>query len=355
MASIKVKNSNNEWESVAIANVRDFTEAEPIVLTKDCSYACAQQLAGAYINQNGNSVSTENITDANHMFYKNTEIKSVPFDINMDNSTYRSMEYMFQGANQLQTPPIINNAYPSSIRYMFKECENIIKFPKNYFNDWNWERLHSYTNSYMTQALSKMGRLREIPTNFLNNYWNKSTSTSYSSYQSAFSGLVSLDEVIGLGVSTANFTSNMFTDLVYHCSHLANFTFQTSEDGSPKSAIWNYQTLDFSNYVGYVIRTDAILYYDKLNGLTSDKEVKDADTYQALKNDPDWWTKDINYSRYNHASAVRTINSLPRQCNGCIIKFKGASGSLTDGGAINTLTEEEIAVATSKGWTVSLV
>ena len=37
------------------------------------------------------------------------------------------------------------------------------------------------------------------------------------------------------------------------------------------------------------------------------------------------------------------------------IKFKGESGSATDGGAINTLTAEEIAVATAKGWTVSLV
>jgi hypothetical protein len=36
------------------------------------------------------------------------------------------------------------------------------------------------------------------------------------------------------------------------------------------------------------------------------------------------------------------------------IKFKGASGALTDGGAINTLTEEEIAVAAAKGWTVAL-
>ena len=70
----------------------------------------------------------------------------------------------------------------------------------------------------------------------------------------------------------------------------------------------------------------------------------------------------INYSRYNHDSAVRTINSLPDTsayltANGGTntIIFKGASGASTDGGAINTLTEEEIAVATAKGWTVSLV
>ena len=37
------------------------------------------------------------------------------------------------------------------------------------------------------------------------------------------------------------------------------------------------------------------------------------------------------------------------------IKFRGEAGALTDGGAINTLTEEEIAVAAAKGWTVSIV
>ena len=86
----------------------------------------------------------------------------------------------------------------------------------------------------------------------------------------------------------------------------------------------------------------------------------DDTTYQTLKNDPDWFTTDINYSRYNHDSAVSTINSLPdtsaylASAGGTnTIKFKGESGKLTDGGAINTLTEEEIAVATAKGWTVT--
>ena len=68
------------------------------------------------------------------------------------------------------------------------------------------------------------------------------------------------------------------------------------------------------------------------------------------------------YSRYNHTSAVNTINSLPdtsaylATAGGTnTIKFKSNAGSATDGGAISNLTEEEIAVATAKGWTVSLV
>ena len=49
---------------------------------------------------------------------------------------------------------------------------------------------------------------------------------------------------------------------------------------------------------------------------------------------------------YNRDSMAETINSLPIVKN-CTIKFKKAQGQL--------LTEDEIALANSKGWTVSLV
>jgi hypothetical protein len=135
------------------------------------------------------------------------------------------MEYMFKNAKFLQTPPKINNAYPSSIRQMFYGCEYIIEFPEDYFDGWNWDRLHTYTNSYMSSVFSDMGRLRKIPVNLLNNFWNKSTSSTYSPYYSAFSHLVSLDEIIGLGVSTANYQSNIMTSIASNCSHLKDFTF----------------------------------------------------------------------------------------------------------------------------------
>jgi hypothetical protein len=96
--------------------------------------------------------------------------------------------------------------------------------------------------------------------------------------------------------------------------------------------------------------------------MTEATKIVDDATYQQLKDNPDSWTTDINYSRYNRTSAIETINSLPdtsaylASAGGTnTIKFKGASGALTDGGAINTMTEEEIAVATAKGWTVSFV
>ena len=135
--------------------------------------------------------------------------------------------------------------------------------------------------------------------------------------------------------------------------------FDTNADGTPKTAPWKNQSLDLTNYVGYAQYTST---FNGKYGFTTATKVSDAATYEALKNNADYWTADINYSRYNHDSAVETINSMPDTsaylaANGGTntIKFKGESGKLTDGGAINTLTEEEIAVAVAKGWGVAFV
>ena len=166
-----------------------------------------------------------------------------------------------------------------------------------------------------------------------------------------------LDELVNLPLPyTAVMTSNMFLSTFYSNSRLKALTFATNEDGTPLIKQWKSQTLDLLNNIGYAPYADTLLGC----GAVIDKQVLDNATYQALKNDPDCWTAKLEYSRYNHDSAVETINSLPdtsaylTTAGGTnTIKFKGAAGSATDGGAINTLTEEEIAVATAKGWTVS--
>jgi hypothetical protein len=162
-----------------------------------------------------------------------------------------------------------------------------------------------------------------------------------------------MDEIVGIAIHKGNLTSNAFTYSFDNAYRLKNIVFAMNEDGTAKTATWKSQTIDLSKSVGYLPSKSYVMDYN--SGITADKEVKDDATYQALKNDPDWFSANINYSRYNHDSAVRTINSLP-DCSATgtnTIKFKGASGALTDGGAINTLTEEEIAVATAKGWTVT--
>ena len=181
----------------------------------------------------------------------------------------------------------------------------------------------------------------------------------YSSWlYSAFKGCSSLDEIVGLPVPDRTYTSNMFMYTFNECYRLKNMIFSTS-GGQPYVVKWKNQEISLNESFGYTNAPGTIINYN--SGITADKNVTDDATYQALKNDPDWFTTNIAYSRYNHDSAVATINSLPdtsaylATAGGTnTIKFKGTAGSSTDGGAINTLTAEEIAVATAKGWTVTL-
>lgn len=162
-----------------------------------------------------------------------------------------------------------------------------------------------------------------------------------------------------------------------------------TNNGIPYEVKWKSQNFDFgsSSYpIGYSINSvnseiqrqkrykisdHNIFYKDK--ELTTLEEVQAR--YNELKNGR-WYaqsSRQITYegasrymsllfSRYNHDSAVNTINSLPdtsaylATAGGTnTIKFKNYQGALTDGGGINDLTPAEIQVATDKGWTVTIV
>ena len=176
-----------------------------------------------------------------------------------------------------------------------------------------------------------------------------------------FYNCYTLDEIKGLNPQTGTMTSNMFQYTFRGCYRVKDIIFATQDDNIPYSVNWKNQTIDLDGYyTGFASNASNIINYN--SGITVDKEVTDDTTYQALKNDADWFTCDVAYSRYNHDSAVNTINSLPdtsaylATAGGTnTIKFNSVNGESTDGGAINTLTAEEIAVATAKGWTVTLV
>ena len=327
---------------------------EPIVLTGDCTYMCAGPMASSFILNFGDKVSTNKVASMNNMFkgYKNS---TIPFEINVDNSTYRDMNYTFVDNNNLIELPKINNAYPTNISNFCDGCYCIRTIPEDYCDSWNFNRLHTYNYGNLSYMFRKCYSLRKIPPKILNELWNIATGASYSLYTYGFANCYTLDEIVGLAVSAGSLSSNCFATAFQNCYRLKDMIFQTNEDGTPIIAKWKSQTIDLTSYVGYSYSASAMINFN--SGITADKEVKDDATYQALKNDPDWWSLNINYSRYNHDSAVNTINSLP-DCSATgtnIIKFQGTSGAKTDGGAINTLTAEEIAIATAKGWTVTML
>lgn len=334
-------------------------EVEPIVLTGDCTYKCASAIAGNYITLFGNTVSTQNITILQNTFWTYTG-ERIPFDINCSSSaSYITMDNTFANCANLKQAPVINNAKPRSYPKLFHECFNLKEIPENFCSNWDWSYIDSLTGTYgggnNNQMFQSCYSIRSIPME-LYRHGNKETYSGGTCYYYAFSGCYSLDEVKDLYVTPTRTNGNAFQSTFWRTTRLKDFTFETQDDGSPIVAQWTGQVIDMTG-VGYVDSSYSRQYLLNYNsGITADKEVTNDTTYQALKNDPDWFTMDINYSRYNHDSAVRTIKSLPdASATGTnTIQFKGAAGALTDGGAINTLTEEEIAVAAAKGWTVTL-
>ena len=326
------------------------------VISGNCRYRFANNGWDWFIEQYGNRITTNNINNAQYMFSQ-CSLSNIPFEININNSTY--IDRMFY-LSKIKTLPYINGKV-ANISYLFDSCNYLNSIPEDWAEHINWDYLHSYQYTQLNNIFSECYSLRHIPDSLIAEIWGLNASNNLSvPYYSQFYYCCSLDEVNNIMPQQATMSSNRCSNMFNNCTRLKNATFALQDNGTPYTVSWKTQTIDLSYYVGYSDYANNITGYN--SGITADKEVTDDASYQALKNDPDWFTTKIEYSRYNHDSAVATINSLPdtsaylaSKGGTNTIKFKGAAGSATDGGAISSLTPEEIAVATSRGWTVSLV
>ena len=343
------------------------TDAD-LTITGNCQYKFAYGTWDWIINKHGNRVTTNNITDASHMFDSST-VSTIPFELNFSQAANHLLPFMFFNCENLTSIPKINNCIPGKLNYFLQGCHMLRYLPEDIATWFDWSYLDGLTSQYsgeMTYMLAYCYSLRHVPMDFLA-HGNPDIYSGYSIYNTTFFRCYVLDEILNLPIPHYNstWTSNVFNSTFSSCYRLKNVTFALNpETNAPYVVRWKNQNINLTNYVGYAGGSSSdIVSYN--SGITIDKMVRDpgfsTHTYEELKNDPDWFAIDVQWSRYNHDSAVATINSLPdtsaylATAGGTnTIKFEGASGSSTDGGAINTLTAEEIAVATAKGWTVNI-
>ncbi len=334
---------------------------EAFLLTGDCSTMFSNNKWKWFLDAYKNKITTEKITNTQQMFNYSSEIEELPFDFNFDNTTHRNMSNMFFLCGKLKTIGKIINAYPNNTEQMFKGCSMLRELPE--FVNLNMDRIHTYSSAGSKAMFHNCNSLRVIPEELLKQLYNPKAAYYSSTLSDMFNNCYSLDEIRGVSPkSEVTLAYNVLGSTFVECNRVKDIIFDTQEDGTPYVVQWKTQTLDLTRNVGYqpagVSEANCIEYN---SGITKDKAVYSDAQYQALKNDVDWYATAIEYSRYNHDSAVNTINSLPdtsaylATAGGTnTIKFKGDAGSATDGGAINTLTEAEIAVAAAKGWTVTL-
>lgn len=270
------------------------------------------------------------------MFYANKRIKSVNF-VNGLNGTFNNIEYMFYNSyfedasflGNVNFTPDSNCLVPISLKNFCADARKLKTFPGLTFA----QKLQNHHDN-LTQA--------------------QKDNISYEIYSKCFNGASILHEVY-LPVYTSYKAPYNLNSAVNNCNCLSKIVFLTN-NGSPYVANWAGATLTIpeGRIQDYNVLNYAIAAY-------GNKEVTDAASYETYKNDPDYFTRFVVYSRYNHDSAVETINSLP-DCSAYItssggtnntIRFYSGQASATDAGSVNDLTPAEIAVATSKGWSVA--
>ena len=331
------------------------------LITGDCRYRFINGGWDWFIENYGDRVTTEAMTHCTNMF-EGSNVKTIPFVLNCaDNCTFSNT---FHNCAHLEHLPNIIGQI-GNFYQIVASCYRLTEIPEQWATGINWDYINTSTDSVlcrMSNFFYSCFSLRSIPKVLIKRLYGASKHSNVSA--DIFNFCVSLEEIEGYRGPNATLSSNLLNNFE-SCHRLGRLIFDYEDEATntPRTQNWKGQTINLSYGVGYVnyqYNKHYILDYN--SGITADKEVKDDATYQALKNDPDWFTCNVAYSRYNHDSAVETINSLPDTsaylaANGGTntIKFTGAAGSATDGGAINTLTEAEIAVAAAKGWTVSFV
>lgn len=325
------------------------------LLSGDCSGMFQDGYFDWFLELGKNKITTTDLTDIDYMF-QNSQISEIPFELNCNGAMNGG--YVFNNCSKLKVAPKINNLSISSsrgIEYMFYGS-GVEEIPEGYGANWNWDYLHQSTQSKHTTNVFGTNHRRIAP-DFLREVWNR--------YMPVVSGQY-LTELIKYPIPRQNvtytsmplFTTSQYGWYGFNLPRLRRFVFDTNENGEPYKVQWAKIYISFSSSSS---NSFGVVYNPSNPDTYGPHRIVDDETYQLYKDLEDAWTSIPEYGFYNHNSAVETINSLPDTAefvatngNANTIAFKGAFGALTDGGAINTLTEEEIAVAVAKGWTVTL-
>lgn len=330
----------------------ELTE-EDLTFTGDLSYFNYYGRMSKIIKKCGSKMHFNGITNLYKSFMGNDPLNS-DFS-NWTINLYKCSFYdTFRTNSSIKKYPKFSGTI-SSLQSAFNSSSNTL-IPDGLFSNTTF-LLESTSNDY-NGIFSSCYNLKKTPLWFENMVFTTKDFTysyAYSTlYNSTFDGDKNLKEmVLPIIPAPIKLKVNCFNSTFTRVSKARKIIFAPPPAGN-ESVLWTKQTINLAD-TNFGYSNSAI----QMTG----NVISDDETYNLYKNDPDAWANKLEYSFYNHDSALETIKSLPytqmvdipqSQLQN-VIKFYGKSGEKTDGGAINTLTAEEIAIATNKGWTVSFV
>lgn len=298
------------------------------------------------------------LTNCERMFAK-IKLEEIPITIYF-NTNNCSFFKMFSDSPTLKQPPLLravgvrnNDRASRNLHSMFYGCVKLEEIPENWLDWEEWKRSletdHIFWNNicpfFMFYGCCC---LKSIPQGLLELFQYTVGMTK------TFGKCESLEKIENMGYPLGDKYESTYSkgpiDIFKSNYKLTKFTFKNNGPTLLNQTVLNMDACGF----------DTGSWGPECSDFTQETKVKDAATYQTLKNQ-NYWTRLPEYSRYNHTSMVETINSLPeiikigseKPVN--TIKFRATQGDSTDEGGASNLTEEEMAVASAKGWTVSII
>lgn len=342
---------------------------EALVLTGDMSYRFAYGGWNWFIEEFGDKITTENITNSSNMFNNANELQDIPFELNFNPNLLNLMLSMFTNCKKLRTLPTLNNVKVDGMQQLFQYCFALKSIPDDWTDTWDWSNVDNQTSQYscnMSNMFSYCVNLRNIPAwTFL--HQNPVVNPTYSLFNGAFDNCLVLERIEGIRLpANATWTANAFRNTFNYCARLKSVTFALQEDGSPYVHNIKNQTIDLSTAGWRSSGTGSIYWSDvDKNDFPDDAVIDSYDKWATYcgedsldKGSGNGYATNVKWSTFSRKAAKRLFATLPDVTGGSgnTIKLEHeAASELKSQEAMKLLTEEEIAVAAARGWTVSLV
>lgn len=322
-ADFTINNASYLFHSGARLELKDILMSllKDVTSTAYMFYNCGYNLKEIDLS----GLDTKNVTDMSNMFYGCSSLTSIDVS-GFDTGKVESMNNMFNGCSNISSVDLsmLDTSRLEEINGMFSGCSKLTEVDMSNFIFWNLDQMVMQSAFYNCKSLKSVKfpvreiRLYNASSAF--NYcselisidlscFNTKDSTA-SAFQSMFTGCGKLEEIIGF--SAANRAG---------CS----IGFPNGNNATSPAAL---KRLTFRPYEGgYSIRS-------------------------AIN---------IKYCSFERSGMVEMFNSLPDITAANVgtsykkITITGnpcLTGTLTDGTVCETLTDEDRAIATNKGWTL---
>ena len=346
------------WSKLQVVPSLDFTRRTSM---NGLFYRCKSL---KYI---GNITGTESVTDTNYMFDGCSSLTTIP---QLNTSSVSSMEYMFRDCASLTTVPQMDTSRVSSMRGMFDGCSSLTTVPQlNTISATNLSGMFSGCSSLTT--VSQMDTSSATNLSLMFNGCSSLTTVPQLNTSSAtnlsgmFSGCSSLTTVPQLNTSSALSMSMMFSScsslttvpqmdtssvtsmdgMFQYCTSLTTVsqmdTSSVTEMGRMFTSCESLTSIPLLDCSSITNATAPFVFSSNLYNLT------DLGGFKNLK---------VNWSiGFLNMIANLTVESLMNVINNLYdLTANGLSGKTLNFGThnLNKLTDEQIAVAINKGWTL---